>query len=316
MDNVVAFLKAPGWIGLPWGAWLFLVALLVGNQIISWAKWTKAQDLLQGLARLVLKIPVLAPVLARSPLIGWAITHVAGPEEGVERRTIIGTKKGEPPPSGAAVVLVLAAIGMMLAGSGCATARAAAVGTKHAVSEATAKAAVDFAKYDAEHQLEIVDRAPSREVARGELKAWRSGPQKKILMAFDGVNRSLELLTAALKAADAGAKQDWIGLARAILDAARSLTDALKEFEVPVPFTLPKLSLAPTPLLRDSLWFAEPLGDYIALDNKPARKLPPMPDGVRLPPGIVAAYLCDELNCTPCTGGWSPTTTNVIGGAL
>jgi hypothetical protein len=220
----------------------------------------------------------------------------------------------QPPMSGAAVVLVLAA-GMLIAGAGCATARASAVGTKHAVSEATAKAAVDFAKYDAEHQLEIVDRAPSREVARADLKAWRIGPQRKILMAFDGVNRSLELLTAALKAADAGAKQDWLGLARAILDAARALTEALKEFDVPVPFTLPKLSLAPTPLLRDSLWFAEPLGDYIALDNKPVRQLPPMPDGVSMPPGVVGVYLCDELNCTPCTGGWSSTTTNVFGGA-
>lgn len=150
----------------------------------------------------------------------------------------------KPPISGAAIALVLAAAGMLLAASGCATARSAAVGTKHAVSESVAKAAVDFAKYDGEHQLEIVAQAASRDAARAELQAWRTGPQAKILKAFDGVTRAVELLSAALKAADAGIKQDWVALTVQIVNAAHALTEALKEFGVPVPFTVPALSRA------------------------------------------------------------------------
>jgi hypothetical protein len=180
MDKIVAFLKAPGWIGLPWGAWIFLIALLVGNQIIAWAKWTKAQDLLQGLARLVLKIPLLAPVIARFPFVGWALTHLAGPEEGVERRTLLGTKKGEPPPSGAAVVLVFAALGMLLAGAGCGGATTA----YRVIDSATALGRTGFDlvhEIDKEKQDAIADekdRTGDVEAAKAKLREWREKRDK------------------------------------------------------------------------------------------------------------------------------------------
>lgn len=237
MDKVVAFLKAPGWIGLPWGAWLFLVVLLVGNQVIAWAKWTKAQDLLQGLARLVLKIPVLAPVLARFPVVGWAITHIAGPEDGVERRTLLGTKKDEPPPSGAAIALVIGAFGMVLAGTvACTTTNAFRVVDSAA---SLGRSAYDLLfQIDAQKQREIAAEKDTigREAAAEKVTAWRA----KIDVGY----KALKIFTAAIVTAEAtlnlivAGQEKKITVGMVVAEVAKAVTQVRKvldEFGVKVP---------------------------------------------------------------------------------
>jgi hypothetical protein len=67
MSSVMAWLKAVHW-GAPVWVWLVtLVALPVANELIQRAKWTRAQSILQAVARAMLlpfgKVPVLGSVL-------------------------------------------------------------------------------------------------------------------------------------------------------------------------------------------------------------------------------------------------------------
>lgn len=237
MDKVVAFMKAPGWLGMPWAAWCMLGFALLLNEIISWAKWTRAQGLLQGLARLVLAIPLVAPILARFPVVGWALTRIAGPDEGVERRTLLGTVQGARPPSGPAIALIVAALGFGVALTACTMTNAFRVVDSAASLGRSAYDLLFQIDSQKQHELAAEKATIGEEAAKAKVAAWRS--------KVDAGYKAIKAFTAAVVTAEAtlnliaAGQEKKITVGMVVAEVAKSVSEVrkvLEEFGVKVPF--------------------------------------------------------------------------------
>lgn len=61
---------------------ILIAALGLANQIVKVAKWTAAQNLTEGIARGVLKIPVVGTWIATVPILGDVLHFIANPAVG------------------------------------------------------------------------------------------------------------------------------------------------------------------------------------------------------------------------------------------
>jgi hypothetical protein len=183
-------MEAIDWLSGVWGhlpSWLrttivITLAVLVG---IS----TLLTLLIPAMQKRGVRVPtwlvLVADVLAFLPRPGkWGVLLIANaplvPSFGQRKPKDADEKPVEPPISGAAVVLVLAAIGMMLAGAGCGGATTA----YRVIDSATALGRTGFDlvhEIDKEKQDAIADekdRTGDVEAAKAKLREWREKRDK------------------------------------------------------------------------------------------------------------------------------------------
>ena len=166
---MIEFLEAPLW-GLPRWGWALLVVAMLVNEIFSWTKKTRAQSTLQAIVRFILRLPVISAVIVRVPIVGTILSYLAGPDpEGATGTR--AAKPADPPPSGAAVVLLLAgALGFGVAMGGCTGLRS--------VSYKGLTIATDGATGAAEQlpaACEVAELAAAKKQPTKELKISESG---------------------------------------------------------------------------------------------------------------------------------------------
>lgn len=148
-----------------------------------------------------------------------------------------------PPPSSSSaplVLMILAALGMMVAATGCQSLRDGLTGFKGEASYAVLEGARETLRWDRNTQIAIAKSVATRE--EGE-KKLREQQQKRdeILDGFASAADALRVFNDALASYDAGKARDWGKLARAIIDALSAVRSVLERHGVKIP--LPALAL-------------------------------------------------------------------------
>lgn len=224
MSSIIAWLKAPHW-GAPAWVWILAFGVLpLLNELLQRAKWTRAQSILQGIARVLLvpfgKVPVLGDVFRA--LAGPA---AAPPEEG-----------GPPPPAGpppAVLVLLVASLGLL--GACKASPIDIATAFRTASSNALSTTVIAFGRFDDQRQKEIVEKAESYPLGRAALAQWRTEVQGPFHNGSKSAADAIGALTAAIEAAKAGFAQDWGTLTANVLRALGDIAAIIARHKLPVP---------------------------------------------------------------------------------
>jgi hypothetical protein len=268
MAALTAFLKSP-WLGAPVGVWIAIGIFLVLDAIVAWGKWTRAQGLLQAIARVPLSVPMLGAALLKFPLVGWALRYLAGPEplraespakteprplrqeeyqamaeelrrareELAELRAEVEKRNppAPPPPIAAGVALVIGALGMALA-MACTTTNAYRVIDSAA---SLSRSACDLLfQIDSQEQRKIgAEKATiGEEAAAAKVTAWRA----KVDVGY----KALKTFSTAVVTAEAtlnlivAGQEKKITIAMVVAEVAKAVTQVrkvLEEFGVKVP---------------------------------------------------------------------------------
>jgi hypothetical protein len=113
---------------------------------------------------------------------------------------------------------------------------------KTQASKAVEDAANRFGRFDTQEQERILhDSAPSVVVA--DLKNYDETIRKPSLIGFQSFQGALGAYGAALDAAKAGLRADWLGLGFILVKAGIELTETLKRLKVPINFNMPSFLL-------------------------------------------------------------------------
>lgn len=120
---------------------------------------------------------------------------------------------------------------------------------------ATNAAADQFTAWDKQHQLDIVDRAKTREEAESGLADYR-GKRKKIVQAFTVAYSSIASAAVMIPLVEAGTEKstkllamlsDAVGAVKTVLDSIQDIRKAFGDDPAPEPKPAPVKPDAPTP---------------------------------------------------------------------
>jgi hypothetical protein len=224
MSSVMAWFKAVHW-GAPVWVWLVtLVALPVANELIQRAKWTRAQSILQAVARAML-LP-----FGKVPVIGSVLQAFAGPRDNEPPDAL-------PPASSMLAVFGLsAALGYAVLLGACTGALTPTYKTLAGMADAVTAAAGILPGACEGREADIVAKAQTRPEAETKV-AEVHGQCEVAANSLSAAHRGLKLARDAAKDIDAGIKdpKDLMVWLKGAIDLYRNLVPMLAVFGVKLP---------------------------------------------------------------------------------